>query len=103
MKKPEWNDDPGKKRKHVRYRPDRLTTAKIQLDAVTSSFVSEASALVYEESYGGCCLIVINERPVALQDRWRIQVGNLQPMIAEVVWVKRLDDAVYKVGMKFLE
>jgi len=103
MSKQEHDQDPAKKRKHVRYRPDKLTIARIQLEAVTSSFVSEASALVYEESYGGCCLILIHDRAIALQEKWRIQVGNLQPMTSEVVWVKRLDDAIYKVGLKFLE
>ncbi len=96
-------DDPSKKRKHVRYRPDKITTAKVQLEAVTSSFVAEATALVYEEAYGGCCLVLLSERAIANHDRWRIQVGSLHPMVAEVVWVKRLDDGIYKVGMKFLE
>ena len=103
MDKPDSKIDPSKKRRHTRYRPDRLTTAQVQLDAVTSSFVSEATGLVFEESYGGCCVIIIHNRPISLQDRWRVQVGSLHPMVAEVVWVKRLDEFVYKVGLKFLE
>lgn len=96
-------DDPSKKRKHVRYRPDRLTVAKVQLEAVTSSFMAEASALVYEEAYGGCCLIIISNKPISMHEKWRIQVGHLHPMIGEVVWIKRLDEAIWKVGIKFLE
>jgi len=97
------SDDPSKKRKHSRYRPDRMTTAKVQLDAVTSSFVAEATALVFEESYGGCCLIIFSTHSISLKDRWKIQIGSLHPMLSEVVWVKKLDDIIYKVGMKFLE
>lgn len=103
MDKPIWGTDPSKKRKHSRYRPDRMTMAKVQLDAVTSSFVPEAASLVYEESYGGCCLIIFSDRPVSLNDRWRVQIGTLHPMLSEIVWVKKLDDVIYKVGLKFLE
>lgn len=97
------NQDPSKKRKHVRYKPDQMNTAKVQMAAETSSFQPELSALIYEEAYGGCCLVFVSPKTPNMRDRWRVQAGNLHPMMAEIVWIKKLDEALWKVGLKFLE
>jgi len=103
MYKADGKNGLAKTRKHTRFRADRMTTAKVQSEAQTSSFMPECGALVYEEAYGGCCLIMLLDRPIDQGEKWRIQVGSLQPMTAEIAWAKVLDEGIWKVGLKYLE
>ncbi len=92
-----------RKRKHTRYRPDRLTIAWVQFNPAAEDFETDVHALVYEEAFGGCCLVMMFDRPLELGLRWMVKVGDLNPMEAEVVWFKNLDQDVWKVGLKFLK
>jgi hypothetical protein len=92
-----------RKRRYTRYRPNPLSQAKVQVSLESAAFQPEATALVYEEAFGGCAIIVIWEHAPNIHDQWRVQVGQLNPMVSEVVWFKKLDDSTWKVGLKFLE
>lgn len=90
-------------RKHTRFRPDTPSLAWVQFNLGEPSFKGDTHALVYEEAFGGCCLILMSEKTINLGARWAVKVGDLEPMEAEVVWCKNLDLDVWKLGLKFLE
>jgi len=103
MEHPNDFKDNVAKRKHTRFRPDVPSLAWIQFDIRDTSFKADTHAIVYEEAFGGCCLILMAEKALTLGMRWNVKVGDLEPMGAEIVWCKNLDLDVWKIGLKFLD
>jgi hypothetical protein len=93
----------SKKRRHIRYRPDVNSISLIEFIPTQNKFKADTSALTFEESFSGCCVILFAEQAPVLEDIWRLRVGDLSPLLAEVAWIKTLDECVYKVGLKYLQ
>jgi hypothetical protein len=90
-------------RKYTRYKPDPGTVAFIDPEPDEhKDFTPTIPALVLSESYGGCGLIVLASDGLEKGDICQIRVGRLSPMDAEIVWAKKIDAEVCKVGVKFL-
>jgi hypothetical protein len=89
-------------RHSVRFSPDPLTVAVIfQLNdkAMTPALV----ALVLNESFTGCSVLVNHDVPFKKDQKVKIKVGELAAMQAKVIWVKNLEESIFKIGLKFLE
>jgi len=95
------------RRKHTRFSPDPGTYAKIDLDSSAADFRPHMMALVSEEAYGGCGLVVVDPQTfgphLKPHDQIKVQVGNLDPMRAEVRWRIDVDAKVIKLGLKYIE
>jgi hypothetical protein len=61
-------------------------------------------AMILEESpMGGCGLAMQITPDLKPGVKVRAKVGKLAPLLAEVVWVRVLDDRVMRVGLRYLE
>jgi len=103
MNKDNLSKIPGNMRRHIRFLPDLGTVALVDLKNFgNSKFYPTLAALVVNESHSGACLLLSGAPGDHLKDsaRWLVQFGQLNPMEAEVCWVKELDVDVQKVGIE---
>ncbi len=91
-----------KPRKSIRFRPDPFTLAYFSFKP-TTPFKADLVALVLNESYTGCSLFFNTENKVKKDQKISIKVGQLAVMQAKIVWIKNLDENLFKVGIKFLD
>lgn len=93
-------------RKKTRFLPEPGTYAL--LDARVSdkeeSFKPEITALLINESFTGCALVIMGNRRLKEGQLCRIKLGYLlKPMWAEVRWRKELYNGIARVGLKYIE
>lgn len=92
------------KRKHIRFKPDPMAYAEIDGDAGGHPFKPQTVGLIVNESpMGGCSIITLDYINLNVGDHCRVKVGELAPLLAEVVWKRLMDDHVIRFGFKFLE
>jgi len=96
-------------RQYLRFPPQEWEIALIQCsDAATdeSDFQPEIAGLVKEESRAGCGLVVLDrqiENQLAVGDRCQVKIGKLGLVVAEVKWIRAIDDGVSRVGLEFID
>lgn len=93
---------PRVQRKNVRYKADPKHFAQIDLRNESGNFEPELVALIFDESYRGCCLVILEHPGFEVGARCRIQVGPLDPLRAEVKWIRREGEGLMKLGFLFL-
>ncbi len=81
------------KRKHIRFEPEPQDMA----------WINETAALIMEEAYGGCGLLVISKKRLFPGQVHDVKVGKLDALKAEVAYVNNLAPNIYHVGFKYLE
>lgn len=102
-------DGKHERRQHMRFPPDDVEIARIQFadaEPDPSTFRPEISGLVIKEAYGGAGLVTLSHGgriDIREGARCNVVVGNLGPLKAEVRWVKKLDDDIYKLGIAYLD
>jgi hypothetical protein len=96
--------DASNKRRHIRFTPDPLDYAQISLDLDAATFTPDFVALIVEESpMGGCGLAMLQTDRVVSGTKLLAKVGRLTPLRSEVVWVRKVDDHIMRLGLRFLE
>jgi len=92
-------------RKALRFPPDEGTLAWIDPDYHEDKqlFKPQIPALVIDEALDGCGLVVLYHERLSEHAKCMIRVGNLDPLAAQVRWIKDLDEEVLKIGVMFLE
>lgn len=95
----------------IRFKPDPLTVAYIQLlkDSKDTKDLKEKSVqpkwdlvgVVANESYTGCALIVIQNELIPGKNVF-VKVGALAAMHAKIVWQKQLEENIYKIGLQYI-
>ncbi len=99
----------SEQRRYLRFPPEEWEIALIQCsDAATDEthFRPDIAALVKEESRAGCGLVVLDrqlDQRLAPNDRCQVKVGSLGIVLAEVKWIRAIDDGVSRVGLAFIE
>lgn len=88
---------------HMRFKPDPLDVAMVDLKASTPAFSPTNSAMIINESFSGSALVMNLTHDVDVGSFIRVKVGRMDALRAEVVWFKRLDTDVVKIGITFLE
>ncbi len=89
-------------RKHTRFKSDAGAICEIDLEE-RKKFQPSVSALILEESYGGCGLALLRTSQLQVGAICVVKVGALEPMRSEVRWRKDVDDQLIKIGIKYLE
>lgn len=91
------------KRKYIRAAPD--PNEYVQIDRnIEGKFSFDYAGLVVEESpFSGCSIVCLDSIGLNEGDLCRLKVGNMSPLKSKVVWVKKLDDRVNRLGIQFLE
>ncbi len=90
-----------KPRARTRFQPESDTQATVTFKKSPNSPLDSYSALVVNESYTGCCLMILRPRQIEVGDFCRVKLGQLSEMPAQVVWIANLDADVVKIGILF--
>lgn len=88
---------------HMRFKPDPLDVAMVDMTANTPTFNPTNAAMIINESFSGSALLMNLVHDIEPGSFIRVKVGRMDALRAEVVWFKRLDTDVVKVGITFLE
>ena len=94
------------KRKYIRFEPEPLDYAKIDLgtSGVKSvSFNPNTVGLIIDEAYGGCSIVMVTTHKVRVGDVYKVQLGGFSPLKDEVKHITPLDSNIVKLGFQFLE
>jgi hypothetical protein len=91
------------KRKSTRFKPDPGTIAKIETSNQEGVFSFTLVGLVLSEAARGCSVVLVGENTIQLGEIWRIKVGELDYLKAEVKWITLIDQEIKKVGLMYLE
>ena len=91
-------------RKHIRYQADVGTSAHLDFAGdLTLPFHAKYHGLIVEESQGGCGLVVLDKPEYKPGAVFRVKVGNLHVLKAELKWVRELEPTILRIGMQYLE
>ena len=90
-------------RKGFRFSSDPATVALFYLVTQDNTSNPSFAGLVINESYNGCLALINFKDGLVVDQTLKIKVGSLSKLNAQVVWVKNLEENIYKVGFKFLE
>jgi hypothetical protein len=95
----------GAKRRLIRFPGDPLDFALLDFGPGDRPFTPQQVALIVEEApMGGCSLAVsAGEANLAEGRGCRVKVGRMEPVRAEIRWVRTLDERVTRLGLQFLE
>ena len=95
---------PGsKERREIRFHADPQTIARLDLKMTGKEFKPTLTALVLNESFSGCAILLADDFELKKGFKLRIKIGDLHPMKAEVAWTKVLEENIQKIGIKVLE
>lgn len=86
----------------IRFQPDPLDHALIDFSN-DEGFVPSAVALIINESFTGCSLLIKTPLTLSPGNLIKVKVGRLDPLRAKIVWGKVMEEGVFKVGVQFLE
>lgn len=84
----------------TRFKPDPLTIAQL---SVKSDFTAQIAALVLNESFTGCALLITTDETFKKDQKVHVKVGHLNAMAASIIWIIQIDESIFKVGLKYLE
>jgi hypothetical protein len=90
-------------RKHTRFLPEPGTYALIDTRENPESFEPKITALVYNESYSGCAVVVHSTKKLQMGEICWVQISTLKALKAEVRWRKELDNGIARVGLRYIE
>lgn len=92
-------------RKYIRFRPDVGSYAVIDFNPNKDvPFHGQALALIIDEApMGGCSLVSLKDVTLNPGAECRVKLGAMAPLRAQCVWVKQLDEDVFRIGFRFLE
>ena len=89
---------------HLRFKPDPMDQAFVEFRvADTAQFQPQCCALIINESFSGSALVLQSQDTILPEKEIRVKIGKLEPMRAQIVWVKILEKDLYKIGVQFLE
>jgi hypothetical protein len=89
------------KRGFIRYNPDKNTLGLICFHPELEEFRPDFVSLVANESYSGCCVVMIDNPGMKEGKEVLIRCGNLPVVKGTIRWVKHLDEIAIKVGIEF--
>lgn len=92
-----------KKRKHIRFASDVGTQAFVLANEEGVKLKIPLPALVVEESFKGCSLVVLKDSIFHEGSLLTVKVGRLDPMKSEVRWVKTFDGKICYIGLVYLD
>jgi hypothetical protein len=90
------------KRAHLRFKPDLGDYGLIDLEP-NKNFAPSIMALLLNESYSGCAMLTVLEKPIDKGMKVKVKAGRLAEMMAEVMWIHPIDENIFKIGFRYLE
>ncbi len=105
----------SQRRHYIRFNPEPADLGVLSLkeedflhyDNDTYQFNGDHVGLLFDESFQGCSMIVLNKSQkgdyLPIGFRCVIKVGQLSPMRAEVRWREEVAPGILKLGFEYLE
>jgi hypothetical protein len=94
-------DAPG--RVAIRFRPQVGATAELGHFDNHNNFITDKAALVINESFGGCCLVVIDDDKLANGASLLLRFPPLDPMKINIIWKQPLAENLVRLGIQYAE
>ena len=91
------------KRKNVRFKADPANCAQIDFNTESKTFKCDVTALIFNESYRGCCLVAMKHEKLKNGTKCRIQLGPLDAINAELKWTEEIDPEIIRMGFYFYD
>jgi hypothetical protein len=93
------------KRKHIRYKPQEGSeTVQIDLESKDVAFFTpKRIGLVFDEAFKGCGALFLGQDKFAPGVKCIIKIGQIGPLMAQVVYAKKIDNDLIRVGFYFLD
>lgn len=88
-------------RRHFRFRVEPESTAILSLEDRAGA--KKVAALIENESYSGCCLVILNGPALRYDQVYRIRIARGLELRAEVRWMKRLGGIALQVGFEYVD
>ena len=87
-------------RKHQRYHNSQGSPVELLTDVeeMTPSF----KGMILDDSFEGCGLIVITEEKLLNGQLCKLKIKNLEPILCQIVWLKKLDKNLTRLGLRYL-
>ncbi len=103
------SSQPSDQRRYLRFPPQEWEIALIQCsDAATDeeNFRPEIAGLVWEESRAGCGLVVLDRQlkeQLKAGDQCQVKVASLGIVLAEVMWIRPVEDGISRIGLRYID
>lgn len=92
-----------KKRQSTRFASDVGAQAFILTDDQGQKLKIPLPALIVDESFKGCSLVALKNSFLHEGAHFKVKVGQLDPMKAEVRWIKTFDGKICFMGLVYLD
>ncbi|MGK7941902.1 MAG: PilZ domain-containing protein [Crocosphaera sp.] len=87
-------------RKHQRYYNSQGSAVELLTDV--EEMTQSVKGMIIDDSFGGCCLIVITEDKILNGQLCKLKIKNLDPILCQIVWLKKLDKNIIRLGLRYL-
>ena len=87
-------------RKHQRYYNSQGSPVELLTDV--DEMTQSLKGMIIDDSFGGCGLIILAEEKLLNGQLCRLKLKNLEPILCQIVWLKRLDKNVTRIGVRYL-
>lgn len=88
-------------RTNIRFPPDPNTLAWVAADLETKSFSNALVGLTVNESHKGSSIVLLASDALHIGQRYKLLVGKLAPVEAELRWLKEIDAGVVRAGFEY--
>lgn len=92
-----------KDRRWTRYLNDHTSVVQLDIKNRSIKFTPTHNALLINEAFKGCGVVVNASDEFTVGEILKVKVGELEPLEAEIRWIEKLDNQVYKLGLFYLD
>lgn len=89
------------KRGLLRFTSEENTMAWVSPDTEDIQMENSFLGLAVNESRNGVSVVIVNRPDIIVGQKYLVKVGRFDPAQAELRWIKKLDDAVIRLGFFF--
>ncbi len=89
-------------REYERFEGSFGTSVQVALTTSKHKQTNKYNGFIINDSLGGCSLIVLTKDILEVNQCCWLQLGNLESIPARIIWVKQLDQYLFRLGMKYL-
>ncbi|MDJ0597796.1 MAG: PilZ domain-containing protein [Crocosphaera sp.] len=89
-----------KRRKHHRYYDSQGSSVELIIDR--QEMQQSLKGMIIDDSFTGCGLIVISEEKLYVGQLCNLKIQELDPLLCQIIWLKKLDKNLTRIGMKYL-
>lgn len=89
------------KLRSTRFNANSLDYSLLEFEPLSENFKPGLVGIIFNESYTGVSILIKYEDEITEDMKVRIKVGNIDPLEGKVVWIKKLEPGVYRLGIQY--